>query len=260
MTALTLQRYSQALIDQTALLAEHAGGVPVDASVPTCPEWTLRELVEHIGQTQQFVASIVEDRVSDPSQLSTSFSAAPADRDAWGAWLTEGASRLTGAFADAGIDAPVWNPSGDSRSGAQFWLRRVFAETIIHRADAAATADVAYDVDAELAADVITDQLDMLTSPGWAAMVPESAEALRGNGRTLHLHAGDAGDWFIERGPDGATWRHGDGDADATVSGPAATLMLVLTRRLPIADAGLQVSGDPDLFTHWVEHTAHQAT
>ena len=151
-----------------------------------------------------------------------------------GAWLTEGASRLAGAFADAGIDAPVWNPSGDSRSGTQFWLRRVFAETVIHRADAAATADVAYDVDAELAADVITDHLDMMTSPGWAAMVPESAEALRGSGQTLHLHAGDAGDWFIERGPDGATWRHGDGDADVTVSGPATSLLLVLTRRRPI--------------------------
>jgi hypothetical protein len=108
----------------------------------------------------------------------------------------------------------------------------------------------------------------MMTSPGWAAQRPDSAEALRGSGQTLHLHAGDepslgeAGEWFIERGPDGATWRHGHGDADVTVSGPAASLLLVLTRRRSISaglDEGLHASGDLALFTHWVENTAHQA-
>jgi uncharacterized protein (TIGR03083 family) len=268
MMELTPQRYCQALVDQTAQLAETAGGAAVDAPVPTCPGWTLSELVEHVGQTQHWVASIVEDRVSDPSQLPASIATLPADRDAWEARLTEGASRLAAACADAGTDAPVWNPAGDSRSGTQFWLRRIFAETIIHRADAAATADVAYELDAELAADVITDHLAMMTSPAWAAQVPESAEALRGNGQTLHLHAsdepslGDAGEWLIERGPDGATWQHGHGDADVTVSGPATSLLLVLTRRQPISAAlrdGLQASGDLDLFTYWVGHTAHQA-
>jgi hypothetical protein len=51
--------------------------------------------------------------------------------------------------------------------------------TIIHRADAAATAGVAYQLDAELAAEAITDHLAMMTSPGWAAQRPDSAEALR---------------------------------------------------------------------------------
>jgi hypothetical protein len=39
-------------------------------------------------------------------------------------------------------------------------------------------------------------------------------------------------------------------------------LLRVLTRRQPIPaalDDGLQVAGDPDLLTHWVEHTAHVA-
>ena len=141
-------------------------------------------------------------------------------------------------------------------------------ETIIHRADAAATAGVAYELDAELAADAITDHLAMMTSPGWAAQRPDSAEALRGSGQTLHLHAsdepslGEAGEWFIERGPDGATWQHGHGDADVTVRGPATSLLLVLTRRQSISDGlddSLHASGDLDLFTHWVENTAHQA-
>lgn len=32
----------------------------------TCPEWNPGELVEHVGQTQRWVASLVENRVQDP--------------------------------------------------------------------------------------------------------------------------------------------------------------------------------------------------
>ncbi len=127
---------------------------------------------------------------------------------------------------------------------------------------------MAYHLDAELAADAITDHLAMMTSPGWAAQRPDSAAALRGSGQTLHLHAddepglGEAGEWFVERGAEGATWRHHHGTADVTVRGPATSLLLVLTRRRPIPagpDDRLHVSGDRDLFTHWVDNTAHQA-
>jgi hypothetical protein len=107
----------------------------------------------------------------------------------------------------------------------------VECSTIIHRADAAATAGVAYQLDAELAAEAITDHLAMMTSPGWAAQRPDSAEALRGSGQTLHLHAsdepslGEAGEWFVERGAEGAKWQHRHGTADVTVRGPATTLL-----------------------------------
>ena len=268
MVELTMERYGQALVDQTAQFAETVRRAAIDAPVPTCPEWTLSQLVEHLGQTQHWVASIVEKRVADPSQLPTSFATLPADQDAWAPWLTEGATQLATACADAGADASVWNPAGDARSGTRFWLRRILCETIIHRADAAGTADIAYQLDAELAADAISDHLAMMTSPGWAAQRPDSAAALRGTGQTLHLHTtdepnlGDAGEWFIERGPEGATWQHRHGKADVAVRGPAATLLLVLTRRLPISaglNDGLEAFGDLDLFTHWVENTAHQS-
>lgn len=268
MIELTQERYGQGLVDQTAKFAETAGRAAVDAQVPTCPEWNLRQLVEHLGQTTYWVAAIVQNRVSDPSQLPTSYEELPADPEAWTSWLTEGATRLAAACADAGSDAPVWNPTGDARSGTRFWLRRTLCETIIHRADAAATAGEAYQLDAELAADAITDHLAMMTSPGWAAQRPDSAEAIRGTGQTLHLHAnddpslGEAGEWLIERGTEGARWEHRHDTADLTVQGPATTLLLVLTRRLSISaglEDGLQASGDLDLLSHWVENTAHQA-
>lgn len=264
----TLERYGQALLDQTARFAETVRHADADAPVPTCPEWNVRQLVEHVGQTQHWVAAIVENRVSDPSQLPTTFAELPADQDAWESWLAKGASLLAAACIDAGPDAPVWNPAGDGRSGTQFWLPRGVAETTIHRADAAAAVEVAYQLDAELAASTINDHLAMMTSPGWAAQVPDSAEALRGSGQTLYLRATDepglgaAGQWLIERGTEGVTWQQRTGTADVTVRGPAASLLLMLTRRrwIPAGlNDDLQVSGDLALLTHWVDNTAHRA-
>ncbi len=108
MIELTMERYGQALVDQTAQFADTARRAAADAPVPTCPEWTSSQLVEHVGQTQHWVASLVEERVPDASQLPASSAALPADPDAWASWLADGASRLVAACAEAGPDAPVW--------------------------------------------------------------------------------------------------------------------------------------------------------
>ncbi len=44
MAELTPEQYGQALVDQTAQFAEVAGRASPDTPVPTCPEWTLKEL------------------------------------------------------------------------------------------------------------------------------------------------------------------------------------------------------------------------
>ena len=47
-----------------------------------------------------------------------------------------------------------------------------------------------------------------------------------------------------------------------TVTGPAESLLLTLTRRLPLADreaTGITVNGDTDLAQHWLDNTAHDA-
>jgi predicted lipid carrier protein YhbT len=68
------------------------------------------------------------------------------------------------------------------------------------------------------------------------------------------------GAWFVERNPDGATWQPGTRQTDVTVTGPARSLLLVLTRRLPLADrdtTGISVDGDTGLAQHWIDNTAH---
>jgi hypothetical protein len=44
------------------------------------------------------------------------------------------------------------------------------------------------------------------------------------------------------------------------VTGPAQSLLLTLTRRLPLADreaADISVDGDISLAQHWIDNTAH---
>ena len=104
----------------------------------------------------------------------------------------------------------------------------------------------------------------MLTSPTWEMQRSESAHAIRGTGQTLQLLAtvtvDEAGAWFVERRPDGATWQAGTHQGDVTVTGPARSLLLTLTRRLPLTDreaTNISVDGDTDLAQHWLDNTAH---
>jgi hypothetical protein len=56
MTELNAERSRQAIVEHTRRLAESATAAGPDAAVPTAPSWTITELVEHVGQTQHWVA------------------------------------------------------------------------------------------------------------------------------------------------------------------------------------------------------------
>lgn len=262
MTELTTDHARQAIVDHTRRLAEAAAEAGPGATVPTAPEWTVADLVRHVGQTQHWVAEIIERRITDPAQLPTELAVLPSDAREWPAWLAESAQRVASACSDSALDAPVFNAAGDERSGTRFWMSSMLNEAVVHGSDAAGAAGRPADIDAGVAAALIGNHLTMLTSPTWEARRPESAHALRGTGQTLLWQATDTADaWFVERRPDGATWQPGTRPADVTVTGPARSLLLVLTRRLPLADreAGLSVDGDTGLAQHWLDNTAHAA-
>lgn len=263
-TEMTPERRRQALRAHAERLAEHVGAADGDAAVPTCPGWTVADLVAHVGQTFHWVSEIIERRIVDPTQLPMEMATVPSEPDEWPAWLAAGGARAAEACSDEALEAPVFNAAADARTGGEFWLSSLLNEAVIHGADAASAAGQEYDVDADVAADLITNHLAMLSSPTWAVQRPQSANALRGAGETLHWHATDhpgLGDWFVERGPDGARWEARSGEADVSVNGPAGSLLLVLTRRRRLTDEADRVSvdGDVDLVRHWVEHSAHVA-
>jgi uncharacterized protein (TIGR03083 family) len=264
MTELNAETARRTIVEHTRRLAESAAVAGPDAAVPTAPKWTITDLVAHVGQTQNWVAEIIERRITDPKQLPTEMAVPPTDPREWQAWLSESAQRVASACSDDVLDVPVFNAAGDERSGTRFWMSSMLNEAVVHGFDAANAADQPVDIDADLAAALITNHLAMVTSSTWEMQRPESAHAIRGTGQTLQWRATDtadgAGTWFVERRPDGATWQPGTQRADATVTGPARSLLLILTRRLPLSDretTNISVDGDTDLAQHWLDNTAH---
>lgn len=247
--------YSATVVEQTSIFADWVDGRDATTPVPTCPKWTLADLVDHVGATQRMVAMLVGERMTEPSKAFAGYVPAPADPAQWRAWLTGTAAEAGQAFASVTDDTPVWDPSGGG-AGVPFWSRRLLGEVCVHRADAAAALGTRYELAPEPAVAAIEDWLSTMTSRGYWENRPGFADAMRGNGQTLHFHATDApGEWLARREPDMVALERTHFKADVAVRGPAAELLLVLSRRRPLDEATtLEVHGDRALLDHWLEH------
>jgi uncharacterized protein (TIGR03083 family) len=151
----------------------------------------------------------------------------------------------------------VWSFLGPQPSS--FWLRRMLHETAVHHADAALALGAGYEFAPDLAADAITEALEMITSAIALGLSPRLAE-LRGSGETLSLRPDEDGleGWLITRMPEAVRWTPGRGATDVVVSGRAADLLLVLARRVPPEEAPVRIQGDQKLWDQWLEHTAFE--
>src|SRR3954469_7035647 len=79
MTELNAEHARRTIVEHTRRLAESAATAGPDAAVPTTPGWTITDLVEHVGQTQYWVAEIIERRITDPAKLPTEVAVLPTD-------------------------------------------------------------------------------------------------------------------------------------------------------------------------------------
>jgi uncharacterized protein (TIGR03083 family) len=206
----------------------------------------------HIGRAHRWAAQICATRSREFIAFrSVPDGRLPDDPADQAAWLTAGARRAVEAIDGAGPD-PVWSfrelvPPG-------FWARRMCHETLVHQADAVLAAGQRPDLPAGLAADAIDEWLtEMMRPVGGEADLRATALP---PGASLHVHATDAdGEWLVSHGPGGVTAERGHARADAAVTGPASSLLLVLLRRAPADDPGVTVSGDPAVLTRWLAET-----
>lgn len=258
MAPLSDDRYLDALTAQSARFADALRGADVRRLVPTCPDWTLRRLTEHVGQAHRWVTEIVARRITTPIHpRELRMAQAPDEDGKLGRWLRDGAADLVDAVRATGPQTPMWSFGNDQRAG--FWARRMAHETAVHRADAELAVGRNFSLDPDLAADAITEWLELLSSPTSVEARPELT-ALRGAGEILHLHStdaglGEAGEWIIRRTPSGPVWEHGHAKGEVAVRGAVVDLLLVLMRRVPVKDAEVQVLGDEAVLDHWLENT-----
>jgi uncharacterized protein (TIGR03083 family) len=259
MPQLSPDRYFAEIEASTAglveILAEHDQSLPI----PTCPEWTLRQLVTHVGRAHRWAAEITRTR----SDAFIPFREVPdgklpADSGEQRAWLQAGAARIVDAVREAGSDL-VWSFTGPAPAG--FWIRRMAHETLVHRADAqlAAGAQPESVIGAEVAADAIDEWLTLLAG-GILGNADDRTEPLPA-GAALHIHAtddelGGRGEWTIRHDAGGLTVGPGHGKGDAALTGPVASVLLVLMRRRPVSDPAVTVYGDSAVVNGWLESTA----
>ena len=238
----------------TAELARITGG-DLDRPVQACPGWTFRQLATHVGRGHRWAARIVATRATAPVPTrDVPDGKLPDDPARHGPWLRESADLVAEAVTAAG-DEPVWTFTGPRP--ARWWARRRAHEAAVHLADAQLAAGQAIDLDPGFAADGVDEWLGLVVA---STADPARARELGGDGQSLHFHATDpglsgTGEWLVTRTPSGVTVEPGHAKAGVAVRGPAARLLLVLTRRIPAGDPAVEVLGDQALLTHWLEHT-----
>ena len=105
---LTPERYYAEITASTRSLGALVDGADLTLQVPTCPDWTLRQLATHVGRAQRWAAQIVSLRSAQPIAFrEVPDGRIPDDPARHAGWLRAGADRLTAVLGEAG-DAPVW--------------------------------------------------------------------------------------------------------------------------------------------------------
>jgi uncharacterized protein (TIGR03083 family) len=215
-----------------ALVDEHRA-----ADVPSCPGWSVEQLVGHLGRVHRWVTAMVRARSADRLD----FPGRPDHVD--GEWLLEGVTELTSALEEAGPDVPMFTfPNGGGTS--RFWFRRQAEETAVHRWDAenAAHPGKADPIDTEVALAGVDELLDVFFHGRKADL-----------GGSIHFHATDSphGEWIARLDDDGALEvGHGHEKGDCALRATASDLLLWLWGR-PVDEAGLEVFGDEGLLDQW---------
>jgi uncharacterized protein (TIGR03083 family) len=245
--------YTAAFLEQNRALGDVIRGGDPSTAVPTCPGWTLEQLFRHVGRGDRWAAQIIVDRVDhflDPRTVEGG--KPPPDRGDAILWLHAGALRLIEAVEQAGDQTPVWTLVGPRP--ASWWIRRRLHETTVHRADTALALGLDYTLASELAADGITEWLEIASAADHDAAPPLA------DGHTLHLHATDpaldeAGEWTVSAADGRLSWSHSHGKGTVALRGAASDLLLATLRRVRVADADIAVFGDAAVWQNWLDHT-----
>lgn len=244
--------FRAALLEQTDSFADLIAAGDPAAPVPTCPGWTLRQLGDHVGGGHRWAAQIIAERRTQAlERRDVREGTPPEDPDAADAWLRAGARAIVDALDRVGSDARVWTFTGPRAAG--FWVRRRLHEVVVHRFDAALATGTAIEVPAELAADTISEWIDLALQNrrGPVALDPD---------RSIHLHAtddqlGPTGEWTVAHDDQGLEWAHDHRKSTVALRGPATGLLLALTRRAPAAESGVEIFGDTTVWDTWLERT-----
>jgi uncharacterized protein (TIGR03083 family) len=223
--------------------ADVCADADLGAPVPSCPGWTVADLVYHLGEVHHFWRTIVAEQ-----------------RDGWEGyerpdrptdgelirWYRDGLAALRETLAAADPAQPNWTWSTDRTAG--FVIRRMAHEAAIHRWDAEQAAGRDTGVEPHLASDGIDEFLM------WFADEPKEGQPAPGG--SVHLHCGDVpGEWTVRMNAEGTyDIERAHAKGDCAIRGSASDILLALWRRRPAST--VDVVGDADVAARFLAYPA----
>ena len=230
------------IADRSEALRTAAAAAGFEARVPGCPDWSVADLVGHLGEVQLFWAADVNagESADPPSAEEVGDPSPSGDLLEWSSSATD---TLIGALREAGPDRLVWTwwEASGAPMTSEAVARHQVQEASVHCYDAQQSGGRAQPLPAAAADDGVGEFLTV---------------GLRTNGpwpydpATVVLETGPGGDWLLDLGHLGVTVllgsEHGNAKREVTVSGDPGDVILAFYRRDLLGE--LRIDGDQELW------------
>ncbi|OSC38919.1 maleylpyruvate isomerase family mycothiol-dependent enzyme [Mycobacterium decipiens] len=202
----------------------------LDSPVPSCPGWTIADLVWHVGNVHTFWRLVAAGAIAGPDTYREP--ARPANQVIVD-WFRSGVAETADTLGRIEPATPAW--TWGRRKDVGFIQRRVAHETAVHCWDAVSAAGVDEPIERELAVDGVAEFL--------SDVLPGMSDDLDGQTQTVCLRANDVdAQWTVRAGRGACHAMSNGATVDATVSATASDLVLLLWGRRQTDQ--VQVDGD----------------
>jgi uncharacterized protein (TIGR03083 family) len=218
--------------DGAAIVAA-ARSAGLDAAVPSCPDWTVADLLRHLVWVYSRATQVVRDGLQERPTPATPPDGDPTDEvERWH-------GELVTALRTNDLDRDVWTFLGPRP--ATWWSRRMAQESVIHRADAELAAGGRPPrVDAVVAVDGIDELLTVFL----AEALPRLG-SVGGSGESIGVHTPDER-WHVTLHADKVdVVRGSDAPADALIAGTPSHVLYHLWGRMPADEVDERGAAEP---------------
>jgi uncharacterized protein (TIGR03083 family) len=231
--------YLESIEADRQALAGIAADFDLGLRVPSCPDWALKDLLDHVSGATRWMTKCVAEGVAAQERI---LPPAPDGPEELLAWFNESIDVLLTVLSGTPADALVWTPIRGSL-GSVWWRRKAALEVAIHRTDAEqAIGGSPGHIDPLLALDGIDEyaeeflplMLHTVAKPPPVTAVLLSPDDID-DSRTLSL---------IPAGVDADP-----GEPQVEITAPAYELLLWMWNRLPAGT--LSVRGDDTVVNWW---------
>ncbi len=245
---LTTDELVAVLQAESASLSEQAERVLLSDPVPTCPEWTVADLVRHTGGVQRWAAAVVTgalEQLPTPEEEAAFFEAPEGNLVGW---FLAGTVRLADALRGAPDNLRAAVFLRNAQGARHFWARRQAHEATIHRVDAlsARLGRMPSTSEAGIRTSLALDGIDELVT----GFVPRRSSRLRTDEPfSVVISPTDAdAAWTVRVSEQPPSVEPGaDPDAHSVLTGSAAALYLGLWNR----GNDVAENGTVDALGHW---------